>query len=64
MGRVTPIYCPRCKKVVAHWDGKSKSNVVVKCPDCRKQIIYHIDTGITQRIDAPARRCSSGVSFT
>ena len=58
------IYCPHCRKRVARWDGKSTSNVVVKCPHCRKQIVYHVDTGVTKRMDAPARRCSSGVSFT
>lgn len=58
------IYCPHCRKRVARWDGKSRTNVIAKCPKCRKQIVFYVDTGITKRVEAPKRHCSSGVTFT
>ena len=57
------IYCPRCKRKVATWDGKSKINVRKKCENCEKVVLFHVDTQETEIIATPQRKSSSGVTF-
>lgn len=42
------IYCPRCGRKVATWDGRSSMNISVNCKKCRKRVVYHVDTGTTE----------------
>ena len=42
------IYCPRCGRKVAVWDGRSSMNISVNCKKCRKRVVYHVDTGTTE----------------
>lgn len=57
------IYCPRCGRKVATWDGRSSINVITKCRKCIKKVVYHVDTGKTELKKLPERNCSSGMTF-
>jgi hypothetical protein len=57
------VYCPRCKRKVASWDGKSKINVKVMCRNCKKTVLFHVDTKETEIIASDVRGASSGVTF-
>jgi phage FluMu protein Com len=57
------IYCPKCKRIVAHYDGRSTINIITKCEKCRKRVVYHIDTDVTEIKDIPQRASSSGMTF-
>lgn len=64
MGEAKTIFCPQCKRKVAHYDGKSTINVIVNCQKCRKRVVYHINTDTTEIKDIPLRHCSSGKCFS
>lgn len=57
------IYCPRCNRKVGTWDGRSTINIVSKCNKCKKQVVYHVNTGETEIKPIPPRNCSSGMTF-
>ena len=57
------IYCPKCRRKVATWDGKSKINIQVKCNKCKKLVVYEIDSEKTIIKDLPKRNQSSGMRF-
>lgn len=57
------IFCPSCNQRVATYDGRSTMNVIVKCRNCNKRVVYHIDTWETEIKDIPKRNCSSGMTF-
>ena len=57
------IYCPKCGRRVAAWDGRSSINVIANCKKCRKRVVFHVDTGRTEIKDIPLRVSSSGMSF-
>lgn len=57
------IYCPKCKRRVAEYDGKATVNIITKCRNCNKRIVYHIDTGETEIKEVPPRTTSSGMEF-
>lgn len=57
------IYCPKCGRRVAKWDGKSTIDIVTQCRNCSKQVIYRIKTGETMAKDMPPRPASSGLRF-
>ena len=54
------IYCPRCGRKVATWDGRSSMPVIGKC---KKRVVYYVDNGETEIKDIPQRNCSSGVTY-
>ena len=39
------IYCPKCGRKVAAWDGRSTNNISVKCKKCNKLVIYFPEKG-------------------
>lgn len=39
------IYCPKCGRKVATYDGRSQIDIVVKCRKCNKKIVYRVATG-------------------
>lgn len=58
------IYCPKCSRKLGKWDGKSTINVICKCSNCNKRVVYHVDTGETQIKDRDPRKQSSGVNLS
>lgn len=57
------IYCPKCKRKVATWDGRSTIDVIVNCRKCNKRVIYRVATGETEIKIIPARGSSSGITI-
>ena len=57
------IYCPRCGRKVATWDGRSSMNISVNCKKCRKRVVSHVDTGTTELKKILQRTTSSGMTF-
>ncbi len=57
------IYCPRCGRKVATYDGRSKIDIVVKCRKCNKKIVYRVATGDIEVKPLPARQTASGMTF-
>lgn len=57
------IYCPRCGRKAATYDGRSTINVIARCKKCQKRVVYHIDTGETEIKPIPPRTTSSGMTF-
>ena len=57
------IYCPRCGRKVATWDGRSSMPVIGRCKKCNKRVVYYVDNGETESKDSPQRNCSSGVTY-
>ena len=63
MAGPTTVYCPKCGRKVGTYDGKSSSNLITRCKNCRKQIVYYIKTGEIKMKPLPPRTTSSGVVF-
>lgn len=63
MTKPKTIYCPKCCRRVAEWDGRSTIDVVARCDKCRKRIVYRIASKKTEVKDIPLRNTSSGVTF-
>ena len=63
MSEPKTIYCPRCNRRVAQWDGRSSINVIAKCQKCNKLVVYDIKTEEVKRKIVPERTTSSGMRF-
>lgn len=63
MAEPKTIYCPKCGRKVATWDGRSTINVIANCVNCVRRVVYHVDTGTTEIKDIPPRVSSSGMTF-
>ena len=57
------IFCPRCHRAVAIYDGKQTINPIAKCKKCKKLVVYEIDSEETIIKDLPERSQSSGMRF-
>ena len=57
------IFCPRCHRAVAIYDGKQTINLIAKCKKCKKLVVYHVDTEKTEIKEIPQRTTSSGMRF-
>ena len=57
------IYCPKCNKKVATWDGRTTMNLVAKCVTCRKLVVFTPETKATTYKNLPFRATSSGKTF-
>jgi endogenous inhibitor of DNA gyrase (YacG/DUF329 family) len=57
------IYCPRCKRKVATWDGKSSAYPIGKCEKCDKVVVYDLEKDEIRTKKIPARTTSSGMRF-
>lgn len=55
------IYCPNCGRLAFFFDEKSTVHQMAKCKNCKKLVVYRIDTGETKIKDIPQRNCSSGM---
>lgn len=63
MSEPKTIYCPSCGRKVGTYDGRSTTNHIMRCKNCNKRIVYHVDTGETEIKPLTARNCSSGMTF-
>lgn len=61
MAEPKTIYCPKCGRKVATWDGKSTIDIQVKCNKCKKLVVYKIDSEKAIIKDLPERSQSSGM---
>lgn len=63
MAEPKTIYCPKCGRQVAHYDGKQTINPRGKCKKCKHVVVYDIkkDDRFIEKI--PQRHCSSGMTF-
>ena len=57
------IYCPKCGRKVATWDGKSRNYVSAKCSKCRKLVVYDTEIKEAKLMKVPPRIASSGMRF-
>ena len=57
------IYCPKCGRKVATWDGRSKNNISVKCKKCNKLVVYDVESEEVKIKAIPQRTTSSGMRF-
>mgnify|MGYP002518705790 CR=1 FL=1 len=57
------IYCPKCGRRVATWDGKTSINPIGHCRKCNKRVVFIVETQETIIKDVPIRATSSGKTF-
>lgn len=57
------IYCPRCGRRVACWDGKASMYISNTCNKCGKLIVFNPSDQKTEMKNVPARNQSSGKRF-
>jgi endogenous inhibitor of DNA gyrase (YacG/DUF329 family) len=55
------VYCPRCGRKVAEYDGRSTIDIKVKCRKCNKLVVYSVETGETRQEKLPLRGSGSGM---
>ena len=63
MSEPKTIYCPKCGRKVATWDGRSTINISVKCKKCNKLVVYDIENEKVKIKEIPQRTTSSGMRF-
>ena len=63
MSEPKTIYCPKCGRKVATWDGRSTINILVKCKKCNKLIVYDVENEKVKIKEIPQRTTSSGMRF-
>ena len=63
MAEPKTIYCPKCGRKVATWDGRSKNNISVKCNKCKKLVVYDVENENVEIKEIPQRTTSSGMRF-
>lgn len=57
------IYCPKCGRKVATWDGRSTNNILIKCKKCNKLVVYNVENENAEIKEIPQRVASSGMRF-
>ena len=63
MAEPKTIYCPKCGRKVATWDGRSTINISAKCKKCNKLVVYNVENEKTEIKAIPPRTTSSGMRF-
>ena len=63
MAEPKTIYCPKCVRKVATWDGWSTNNISVKCKKCNKLVVYNVENKKAEIKEIPQRITSSGMRF-
>lgn len=58
-----PIYCKRCGRQVATYDGKASANIEVKCKKCKVLIVYRPKNETVELRPLPTRNVASGLRF-
>lgn len=57
------IYCMKCSRKVATWDGRSSNNISVRCRKCNLLVEFDVKTQKTELKKLPPRKTSSGMTF-
>ncbi len=57
------VYCPKCGRRVAHWDGRTMTPIAGYCRNCWKKVVYYPDNDETVVRKIPERNTSSGVTY-
>lgn len=57
------IYCPICKRSVAHWNGKTQITIEAKCKKCNKLVVFYPTTKETGIKPLPKATTASGKRF-
>ena len=55
------IYCPRCGRKAAVYDGRSSMDIKVKCRKCNRLVVYHVESGEVTQEKMPVRTTGSGL---
>lgn len=63
MAEPKTIYCPKCGRKVATWDGRSTINVLAKCNKCNKLVVYNVENERAEIKKIPPRTSSGGMIF-
>lgn len=63
MAESKTIYCPRCGRKAAFYDGRTTINPIARCRKCNKLVIYNVAKGAVTMKAVPERNCSSGMRF-
>ena len=63
MAEPKTIYCPKCGRKVATWDGRSTINILVKCKKCNKLVVYDVESEEVKIKAITQRTTSSGMRF-
>ena len=63
MSEPKTIYCPKCGRKVATWDGRSANNISVKCKNCNKLVVYDVENEKSEIKAIPQRSTSGGMRF-
>ena len=63
MAEPKTIYCQKCGRKVAAWDGRSSNNISVRCKKCDKLVVYDVENEKTIIKEIPKRTTSSGMRF-
>ena len=63
MAEPKTIYCPKCGRKVATWDGRSTINISAKCKKCSKLVVYDVENEKSEIKAIPQRLTSSGMRF-
>ena len=63
MAEPKTIYCSKCGRKVAKWDGRSTINISVRCKKCDKLVVYDVKNEQTIIKEIPKRTTSSGMIF-
>jgi phage FluMu protein Com len=57
------IYCPKCNRQVASYNGKTTANIDVKCNKCKKLVVYRPADDSVEIRELPKRLTASGKRF-
>lgn len=63
MAEPKTIYCPRCGRIVCHYNGQQTINPIGKCKKCGKLVVYNIEQDEVSVANVPKRKQSSGMRF-
>ena len=63
MAEPKTIYCPKCGRKVATWDGYSTNYISVTCKKCNKLVVYIVENEKAEIKEIPQRSTSSGMRF-
>ena len=63
MAEPKTIYCPKCGRKVATWDGRSTINISAKCKKFNKLVVYDVENEKLEIKNIPQRTTSSGMIF-
>lgn len=63
MAEPKTIYCPKCGRKVGTYDGRSTSNISVKCKKCNKLVVYNVENEKSEIKEIPQRSTASGMTF-